>query len=494
MNNPPDGAEKNVWEKRFVILLFAGVFVRLILALSLDLTPDEAYYWEFSRRLDLSYFDHPPFVGYLIALSRLFFGDTEIAIRLPAIAGIAFLSWAMFKVGRDTLGSARTGFFAAALLHLTPAGVALGFITTPDVPLALFWTLSTMAFLRILESDTTWNWLLLGLALGLGAASKYNMILFCPAVAASLLIFPNRRAAVGSGRFWLMFGLAFLGALPVILWNHQHDWASIRFQLHHGFKPGRLSFFGTLGEFLGGQAVTIGPVLFGVIWWVVISRLRKGWKEADEKRVFLAGAALVTMTFFAYRGIQSKVEANWPQVAYLSAMLLVGEWIGEGNIKRKVCCVIGPSALLASLAVLHALTLIIPLPPGSDVATRLHGWVDLGRAIQRIDKDTDFRQVFVGQGAPLTALAAFYGKLPPNRIMEAHGTGNWKFWWTAGALPAGSGIVYVDEYKYSEAAAYTPQFMGPNASETHRIMFLGREIRKINLTILKNSRNQFIFK
>jgi hypothetical protein len=35
----------------------------------LELSPDEAHYWEWSRRLDWSYYSKGPFVAYLIALS-----------------------------------------------------------------------------------------------------------------------------------------------------------------------------------------------------------------------------------------------------------------------------------------------------------------------------------------------------------------------------------------------------------------------------------------
>lgn len=494
MTDSTPGNDRALWEGRFRLLLGAGFLVRLGLALTLDLTPDEAYYWEFSRRLDWSFYDHPPMVGCLIALGRLLFGHSELAIRFPALVGILGLSWLLFAIGRDLLGNPRAGFFAAAVLHLTPAGIALGFVTTPDVPLALFWGLATWAFLRILERDRVVDWFWLGAALGLGASSKYNMIFFCPGVAVTLLAFPRLRPLVGSGRFWLMFGLAFLGAVPVLWWNHQHDWASIRFQLHHGFKPAQRGLWGCLGEFLGGQAGTIGPTLFPVLWLVVLDGLRRGWRQADEKRFFLAAAAFPTMAFFAYRGLQSKVEANWPQVAYLSAMLLFGEWLGAGDGPRRLRWVLGPSAVLAALAVIQALTLILPIPPRSDVSTRLHGWQEMGRAVRALDDATGRREVFVGQGAPLTALVAFYGGLPPERIMETHGTGNWKFWGERLALPAGSGIVYVDEGRLSEAEFYLPRFLGPNASESHPIRARGRELRTINLTVLKNSRDPVIFK
>src|SRR3954452_24807289 len=59
----------------------------------LDLAPDEAHYWDWSRHLDWSYYSKGPLVAYLIAGScRLFgawseahTGDLMFAIRLPAV-------------------------------------------------------------------------------------------------------------------------------------------------------------------------------------------------------------------------------------------------------------------------------------------------------------------------------------------------------------------------------------------------------------------------
>ena len=57
----------------------AGVLVAVVLAVvtalriaylawgRLDLSPDEAHYWEWSRRLDLSYYSKGPLIAYLIA-------------------------------------------------------------------------------------------------------------------------------------------------------------------------------------------------------------------------------------------------------------------------------------------------------------------------------------------------------------------------------------------------------------------------------------------
>src|SRR5207249_3357415 len=51
----------------------------------LDLSGDEAQYWDWSRQLDLSYYSKGPFVAYIIRASCAIFGETLPAVRYPAI-------------------------------------------------------------------------------------------------------------------------------------------------------------------------------------------------------------------------------------------------------------------------------------------------------------------------------------------------------------------------------------------------------------------------
>src|ERR1700756_4792085 len=59
----------------------------------LDLAPDEAHYWDWSRHLDWSYYSKGPLVAYLIRLgcvvagtwSQTVTGSEMLAVRLPAV-------------------------------------------------------------------------------------------------------------------------------------------------------------------------------------------------------------------------------------------------------------------------------------------------------------------------------------------------------------------------------------------------------------------------
>lgn len=484
------------WEQRFWLVLTVFWVVRLAMAMVLDLTPDEAYYWELARRPDWSYFDHPPLVAWMIALARLPFGDSPLAVRLPALLSLPIVCRALYLVGRDALKSAKTGFFAALIPHLTPAGFTIGLVTTPDVPLALFWCLGTVAFLKILRNDVPSNWVFLGVCLALGALGKYNMIFFVPATAFVILWFPEWRNRVLTSRFWLMVGIAALGTLPILYWNSLNEWASFRFQFAHGFRPSNRGILSNIGEFLGGQLGTIGPVLFPLFWWIAGRAVLDGIRRKEPARAFLGMLALPMMLFFVKRGLTSKVEANWPQIAYLSLMPLTAEWLLSTKEKAPIRCgwVLAPSALLTLLVVVQAMTLILPLPPRADVSTRMHGWTQMGEAVRRLDERFGRTALFVGQGGPLTALIAFYGRIPPDRIAEIHGQGNWQFWWKNRRPASGSSAVYVNtDVRDSEASLFGAACEAVLASETLPIHSRGRLVRTVVFTPMTGYRGDVRF-
>ena len=54
--------------KLFWLLTGITTFLRILVIGKLGLTVDEAHYWVYSKFLDLSYYDHPPMIGYIIKL------------------------------------------------------------------------------------------------------------------------------------------------------------------------------------------------------------------------------------------------------------------------------------------------------------------------------------------------------------------------------------------------------------------------------------------
>jgi 4-amino-4-deoxy-L-arabinose transferase-like glycosyltransferase len=82
----------------------------------LDLSPDEAHYWEWSRRLDLSYYSKGPMIAYLIHLGTLLFGNTVLGVRFMAVIFSVSSSVFLYLLGK-TLYEERVGISSAILLQ-----------------------------------------------------------------------------------------------------------------------------------------------------------------------------------------------------------------------------------------------------------------------------------------------------------------------------------------------------------------------------------------
>ena len=76
-------AEKpGTWVLPFLLILYV---VRLFYMSYLQLAPDEAYYWYWSKHLDWSYFDHPPMIAYIMAIFTAVGTDSAFFVRFGGL-------------------------------------------------------------------------------------------------------------------------------------------------------------------------------------------------------------------------------------------------------------------------------------------------------------------------------------------------------------------------------------------------------------------------
>jgi len=140
------------WLRRTRWLIGCLLLFRLVYAayVPLDLVPDEAYYWDWSRQLDWGYYSKPPMVAWLIGLSTSILGSTAFAVRLPAVLlGTLGLFWMYLLAAR--LYGRQAGFWAALLTAATPGNAALALLMTIDAPFLFCWCGALYCFWRFLE-------------------------------------------------------------------------------------------------------------------------------------------------------------------------------------------------------------------------------------------------------------------------------------------------------------------------------------------------------
>lgn len=347
-------------------MLAIGVLIAraayLWLACPYTLVEDEAFYWTWSQRLELSYYSKGPGIAWLIWLSTSIFGDTMFAVRLPAaivsaatalvLAGFTndvFRAGAGDGAGRDR----RPGFFAACCFLLAPMFQVSSLVMTIDGPYALCWIGATWtawrAFAPYRESPRASRFVLVAAIVGLGFLIKYTILLLIP----GLLVFAwlTRKQRRGTGgenagtrrNVWMWLGVSALvlaaGLAPVVVWNWQHQWPTVKHLLGHAGLPGgdvvarggwRYSPLWTL-EYVAVQALSVGPSLLLVL--IAIVRSRQEWNNDPARRtrdLFLLCCGLPPIVFYFLVTFLTKAQANWALAGYLPLLAFAGTLIASG--------------------------------------------------------------------------------------------------------------------------------------------------------------------
>lgn len=399
-------ADSSAREWRTALLWMAAALVlRAALAWLVPLLPDETYYWEWSRRLEAGYFDHPPGIALLIALGVKLLGPTHAGVRAgPALAALlthaAAVVCAWQLAGRGMAG-ATAARRAAQLFTLLPIATLGLVIATPDAVLFATAMVALLAVERALATPVrslasfAW-WTLAGVALGGAFVAKYTAVLLPMGLVIACLMHPALRRRFLDAGPWVASVLALTIFAPVVLWNALNDWASFRFQLGHGFNPSvRGNPLSRELEMIGGQAGLASPILFGLMAIVVWFALRDGWRsrataaptDLSARRFALAMVAVVPLGFFAISAWRRSVEANWPAMIYPGALMLLAtsEWPAARGVwwRRGLWLAAG---LLAIVAV-QAWRPVLPLAPRKDPIARAHGWPRLAAAVDRASRD-----------------------------------------------------------------------------------------------------------
>lgn len=366
-------------------LVVAAVLSRVFVAGHSLLSGDEAYYWLWSRRLQLSYFDHPGMAAWWMWGATKVFGASEWAVRLPSVLSSALVSLLVFDTARLAFKDDWTGFWVVLWLNVTILFGASAVTATPDAPLLVFWAAALWCLARLFASGRA-VWLYgLGVALGLGFCSKYTMVLAAPGIVATILLFPQGRRWLRSPHFVLAILVAALCTAPVLVWNFIHDWVSFRKQLSHSFDTPIVDPVKSASTFLATQLGVVTPLVLGFVLWGMGWSLWVGWRRQRPEWFLLGAVSLPVLIFFTQHSFSGLVQPHWAGPAYLGGvMAAVGGWrtvprgIGMNRLYLAAPVLAG---LMLIVVYVQMATAILPLPPRMDALTRLGGWDKLAQTV-----------------------------------------------------------------------------------------------------------------
>jgi 4-amino-4-deoxy-L-arabinose transferase-like glycosyltransferase len=350
--------------------LLALTVLRLAIAAAMPLSPDEAYYWVWSRALAPGYLDHPPMVALWVRAGTAIAGDTALGIRLFAPFAVGLGSLLIADAALRLVPVAGSGLLAAALLNATLLFGIGGATMTPDTPLLFFWCAA---------GHGAW-FVAAGLCVGLALASKYTAVLLALGAALWVLAVPGLRAKLAGSWPWLGAIAAAAPFLPVVWWNARHGWASFAKQggRAEDFHPARALQF--LAELVFGQIGLATPLIFLLCMAGLVLAARIVWRRREPRWTLLAALGWPAVLLFVQHALGGRVQGNWPAIVYPAAAIAATGLIAPRWQRLRVPAI---ALGLAITLLVYALALWPPLPPRLDPLARvLAGWPGLADAIE----------------------------------------------------------------------------------------------------------------
>jgi dolichol-phosphate mannosyltransferase len=451
------------WRRLAIALIVISIILRLVCVGTVELLPEEAYYWNYAQHLDIGYLDHPPMVAWLIRLGTAAFGDSELGVRAGAVLCGTVASVFIYKLTRNLFDSS-SALIALLLMQLLPFCFCSGFLMTPDAPLTATWAATLFFLERALIAGRSSAWWGVGISIGLGLVSKYTIAMLMPAAFVFMLLDHEARRWL---RHWAPYAAGVLALAlftPVILWNARHEWISFAFQTSRRLAE-RHRF--SLHNLLASALVLLTPVGLFTIAGALRGQKSAAPHEQRARRFLLVSVLLPFSVYFLF-SLQHEVKLDWTGTVWIAALPALA-YAARGRVRTAWAVTL--VVLLAVYGV--ALDYLVLGIPGLGYSEHMEvspvGWRDLGRQISALAYDVRRRTgtdpLIVGMDRYATASElAFYATDRERSVSET----------TASHLFGGSGLMYEQWFPPQQFVGRTlllvalkPQDVANPALESH---------------------------
>jgi dolichol-phosphate mannosyltransferase len=382
------------WHLAALGLLAYMLILRVLYMGQVDLIPDEMYYWVYGQRLALSYLDHPPLTGWIIALATQIAGDTVFGVRLFLLPLTLVGAWYFYRYGA-TMGGKTTGLLCLLAFTVLPFFAVSGILMTPDAPMIAAWAAALYYFKRTLIDDQQGAFVGLGLAMGLGLLAKYTIVLLALAAFVFMLVDRQARRWFFRPEPYLAAVLATLIFMPVLIWNWQNDWASFVFQGTRRLaeNPDFASHLVVV------YAIALLSPIVAIAGFFCFGNISQTIQPETRKRRFMLVMTAVPLAVFALYGAFSVVKFHWtipPWIAMLPLIMSALAWAiwpDRNPVSRLHDWLIRawPPSVVALVLVygllLHYLTLGLPGLKTTDFGSGYLGWPEIALELSKIETE-----------------------------------------------------------------------------------------------------------
>jgi 4-amino-4-deoxy-L-arabinose transferase-like glycosyltransferase len=229
-----------------------------------ELHRDEFLYLEQGHHLAWGYMEVPPMLSWLAWLTHIL-GDGFFWVKFwPSFFGALTLIITCRMVVE--MGGNLFAVFIAALGIIFTGYLRMNFLFHANFLEVFWWSFSAYFILRYINSKQIKYLYWIGFAFGFGWMSKNSVAFFILGFAVALLLTQYRSLFLNKHLYGACL-LAFIIALPNLLWQYNHNWPLI----HHmdELRETQLKFINPV-DFLSGQVFMFFPAFFiwmiGLIW------------------------------------------------------------------------------------------------------------------------------------------------------------------------------------------------------------------------------------
>jgi len=320
----------------FALFLIGWLCLNLLQAVFTEVHSDEAYYYLYGENLAWGYFDHPPMVGLMIFLSKLFSGG-NLSIRLMTVllqGATLVMCWKLVEEKLPDSQKVLTFFIICGSLVMFQV---YGFITTPDSPFLFFTAFFLWSYKKFLKKESGLAVLWLAVSMAGLVYSKYHAF---PVI--GIIVLSNLKL-LSRYKFWLAGLLALLLLTPHIYWQVARDFPSIQYHLtdrNNGFEW--QCFLG----YIPNQLAVFNPLTLPAIVYILIK-----YKAIDAFERGLYFLIIGFIGFFWALSTYRYVEPHWTVACSVPFIVLLYQHSMQNEkLLRFVRKWIAPTLLLILIA------------------------------------------------------------------------------------------------------------------------------------------------
>ena len=405
MSRPSTGPAGPLPTSIILALAACYVLIRIVFWFSAEAGGDEAYYWVWGQRFELSYYDHPGMLAWVQGMFTSVFGQSIFVLRLPNLLTTGVVFYTFYLITRRLYpGRSRIQFLLVSFA-LAASPMLFTFMAQAIMDHIMMALLLVSAYLVIFYLDdvtagrptSVWRLYVGAALLGLAGITKYNSVFLGVGIGLTVLLHPRLRPLLKQPHIYFAGLLALVMLLPVLFWNIENDFASFRYHLvdRTPAKAGLQFHFNMLSGFIVGTILVLSPFTI----WLAVRRFffepgarPLAWFRIGNHSIY-ASVALITFsvstTLFLLRSGFASTLLYWNIPAYLLVLPLLGSALvdADGNWKGKKLF-IGQQVYGILLAAIVAFNYaILPLDTwsrrgrGDQGSRHWYGWKDTAAAI-----------------------------------------------------------------------------------------------------------------